>query len=90
MTTVSEQFNEVASQEFCPHVNLKKEEARYKKDYEGAVLVFDERLDGNEKLIVPFFNQGRHKNQVHYYLAQSSFDLSKETSGNKFNTVNFF
>ena len=59
-------------------------------DFEDCIIVFDDMLDANQKLIDPFFTRGRHKNCDVYYLAQSYFDLPKRTIRNNSNIVILF
>ena len=40
-------------------------------DFEDCIIVFDDMLDSNQKLIDPFFTRGRHRDIDVYYLAQS-------------------
>ena len=47
-------------------------------------------LDSNQKLIDPFFTEGRHKDLDVYYLAQSYFDLPKRTIRNNSNIIILF
>ena len=65
-------------------------EQRGVKDFEGGVVVFDDMLDSNQKLIDPFFTRGRHNDLDVYYLAQSYFDLSKMSIRNNSNIIILF
>ena len=57
------------------------------EDYKGSIIVFDDMLDSNQKLIDPFFTRGRHRDCDVYYLVQSYFDLPKRTIRNNLNIV---
>ena len=65
-------------------------EQRGVKDFEGCVVVFDDMLDSNQKLIDPFFTRGRHNDLDVYYLAQSYFDLPKRSIRNNSNIIILF
>ena len=45
------------------------------ENYQNCVIVFDDMLDSNQKLIDPFFTRGRHENFDVYYLSQRYFEL---------------
>ena len=59
-------------------------------DFNDCIIVFDDMLDSNQKLIDPFFTRGRHRGCDVYYLAQSYFDLPKRTIRNNSNIVILF
>ena len=60
------------------------------QDFQNCCVVFDDKLDSNQKPINPFFTRGRHNDLVVYYLAQSYFDLPKRTIRNNSNIIIFF
>ena len=47
-------------------------------DYEGSIVVFNDMLDSNQKLIDPFVTKGRQKVSDVYYLSQSFLSPQKE------------
>ena len=51
------------------------EEVESLENYQNCVIVFDDMLDSNQKLIDPFFTRGRHENIDVYYLSQRYFEL---------------
>ena len=65
-------------------------ESKTINDYENCIIVFDDMLDTNQKLIDPFFTRGRHSDIDVYYLAQSYFDLPKRSIRNNSNIVILF
>ena len=65
-------------------------ESKTLDDYKGCVVVFDDMLDSNQKLIDPFFTRGRHSDLDVYYLSQSYFDLPKRTIRNNSNIIILF
>ena len=60
------------------------------QDFQNTVVVFDDMLDSNQKLIDPFFTRGRHNDLDVYYLSQSYFDLPKRTIRNNSNVIILF
>ena len=59
-------------------------------DFYNFCVVFDDRLDSNQKPIYPFFTRGRHNDLYVYCLSQSYFDLPKRTVRNNSNTKILF
>ena len=60
------------------------------QDFQNCCVVFDDMLDGNQKLIDAFFTRRRYYNLEVYYLSQSYFDLPKRTFRNNSNIIFFF
>ena len=52
------------------------------QDFQNCCVVFDDKLDSNQKLIDPFFTKGRHNDLDVYYIPQSYFGLPKRTIRN--------
>ena len=65
-------------------------EDRTIQDFQNCCVVFDDRLDSNQKVIDPFFTRGRHNDLDVYYLSQSYFDLPKRTIRNNSNIIILF
>ena len=49
-------------------------------EYEGAVVVFDDTLNSNQRTIDPFLARGPQKEPDVEYLTKSFFDLSRNIS----------
>ena len=60
------------------------------QNFQNCRVVFDDKLDSNQKLIDPFFTRGRHNDLDVYYLSQSHFDLPKRTIRNNSNIIILF
>ena len=55
--------------------------------YQNACVVFDDKLDSNQKFIDSFFTRGRHNDFKVSYLSQSYFDLPKRNMRTKSNVI---
>ena len=67
ITRSPEQYN------FIENLDFEIEEDFEQKtidDYAECIIVFDDMLDSNQKLIDPFFTRGRHSDIDVYYLAE--------------------
>ena len=65
-------------------------EDRTKQYFQNCCVVFDDMLNGNQKLKDPFFTRGRHNDLDVHYLSQSYFDLPKRTIRNNSNMIILF
>ena len=79
ITRSPEQYNKIEIEDVSVEEDLGDKSIQ---DFQNCCVVFDDMLDSNQKLIVPFFTRGRHNDLDVYYLSQSYFDLSKRTIRN--------
>ena len=63
---------------------------KQKKDFQNCCVVFDDKLDSNQRLKDPFSTKGRHNDLDVYYLSQSIFDLPKRNIRNISNVLVLF
>ena len=67
------------------------EETKLLKEYESAIVIFDDILgSGKSKYKDQFFVRGRHNNLCSYFLSQSFFDLPKRTIRENSNNIILF
>ena len=83
----SEQSNNLEIEELEVEEDL---EDRTIQDFQNCCIVFDDKLDSNQKLIDPFFTRGRYNDLDDYYLLQSYFDLPERTIRNNSNVIILF
>ena len=87
ITRSPEQYNKIEIEDVSVEEDLGDKSIQ---DFQNCCVVFDDRLDSNQKLVDPFFTRGKHNDLDVYYLSQSYFDLSKRTIRNNSNIIILF